>query len=121
MTTAVNEAEGKVRGPCCHARPTQQSEGDGAGVGTKPCNLTALLAVGGVNRLLAILALVQAFFRQGLPAGCTRIHHAAVLAHPFLFALLHACAMRVRMFVCRKSAPLPPTLRCVLVRWGAAL
>ena len=40
------------------------SAGRGGGVGTKPCNLAALLAVGGVNRLLAIPEdLEQAFLR----------------------------------------------------------
>ena len=42
--------------------------------GTKRSNL-ALLAVGGGNRLLAILALGRAFLRQGgLPGSYTKIH-----------------------------------------------
>ena len=42
----------------------------GGGGGTKPCNLAALLAVGGVNRLLANHEdLVQAFLRRGLPGS----------------------------------------------------
>ena len=42
----------------------------GGGGGTKPCNLAALLAVGGVNRLRASREdLDQAFLRRGLPDG----------------------------------------------------